>query len=256
MTANGASGAGAVGPLAAEPATPARRIEELLRVSTKVRSLDDVVLQLREVVVSGRVLPGQRLPSERALTELMQVSRATVREALRALEAVGLVDIRLGGSGGAFVRSPDPRMIGSALSTTLVMQGATEGELTEYRLTFERENAALAAERATSEERAHLQELLDQVRATDTGLEDWAGIEGLDFSLHELLPRLTHNSVRVAIGLGIHDALRRSFDQVPPSSAGASALRADVEQLLTALLSGDPEASATAMVEHIRRWRD
>src|SRR5688572_27123761 len=82
----------------------------------RVRSFDDVVTHVRDGILDGTVAPGERLPSERELCELFGVSRPTVREALRALEAVGLVEIRLGTRGGAFARRPDSAMLGQALS--------------------------------------------------------------------------------------------------------------------------------------------
>jgi GntR family transcriptional repressor for pyruvate dehydrogenase complex len=237
------------------PASPPRAIEDVLRASTRVRSLDDVLGQLREIVVSGVVRPGERLPSERALSTMLSVSRATVRESLRALEALGLVDIRLGGTGGAFVRAPDPRLVGSALSTLLVFEGAAEADLTEYRIAFESENAALAAVRADEGERATLAGMLERARASSADPGSWPAVEALDFELHQMLPRLTRNAVRVAIAHGIHDALRRSFDRVEPAADGAAVLRADVIRLLEALLSRDAESARTAMAEHISGWQ-
>jgi DNA-binding FadR family transcriptional regulator len=68
----------------------------------RVRSFDDVVDQVRAAIFDGSILAGERLPSERELAEQFGVSRATLREALRALEAVGLIEIRVGAHGGAF----------------------------------------------------------------------------------------------------------------------------------------------------------
>ena len=68
----------------------------------RVRSFDDVVDQVRAAIIDGSILAGERLPSERELAEQFGVSRATLREALRALEAVGLIEIRVGAHGGAF----------------------------------------------------------------------------------------------------------------------------------------------------------
>jgi DNA-binding GntR family transcriptional regulator len=68
----------------------------------RVRSFDDVVEQVRGAIIDGSILAGERLPSERELAEQFGVSRATLREALRALEAVGLIEIRVGAHGGAF----------------------------------------------------------------------------------------------------------------------------------------------------------
>ena len=152
---------------------------------------------------------------------MLEVSRTTVREALRTLEAQGLVQIRVGGTGGAFFQSPDPGLVGSALSMLLMFHSVTEADLHEYRLDFEQENAELAALRATDEQRAQLEEFLAEARRLrDDGSADpllqWPAIERLDLRVHEFLPELTHNAVRIAISKGIHDALKRSFEKVEP----------------------------------------
>src|SRR3954471_9329941 len=69
----------------------------------RVRSFDHIVGQIRDAISSGGILPGERLPSERDLGVAFGVSRTTLREALRALEAQGVIEIRTGSRGGAFV---------------------------------------------------------------------------------------------------------------------------------------------------------
>ena len=202
----------------------------LLTPAVRLRSLDDVVQKLRDLLLSGAAQPDQKLPSERSLSRMLEVSRTTVREALRTLEAQGLVQIRVGGTGGAFFQSPDPGLVGSALSMLLMFQSVTEADLHEYRLDFEQENAELAALRATDEQRAQLEEFLAEARRLrDDGSADplvqWPAIEGLDLRVHEFLPELTHNAVRVAISKGIHDALKRSFEKVEPQPRQSAAAR-------------------------------
>jgi len=228
--------------------------EALLPPTVKVRSLDDVVFKLREILLSGRVAVGDRLPSERELSRILTVSRTTVREALRTLEANGLVAIRLGGTGGAFFTGPDAGLVGSALSTLLLFESATEQDLNEFRFDFEQVNAELAALRATAAQRLALQELLARAQAAGATM-DWVTIETLDLEVHELLPVLTQNSVRVAVSRGIHDALRRSFERVEPQSGSPSALRQEVITLLELLIAGDAAGARSAMADHLIRWR-
>src|SRR5258706_2899930 len=111
----------------------------------RMRSVDDIVAQLRDALAAGRIQPGERLPSERDLSETFGVSRATVREALRSLEATGLVDIRLAATGGAFALTPDPSLMAEALATLRMFRRASEQDLAAFRLTFEHGNARPAA---------------------------------------------------------------------------------------------------------------
>jgi DNA-binding FadR family transcriptional regulator len=89
-----------------------------------VRSFEDVVEQIRASILTGTLPIGERLPSERELAEMFGVSRPTLREALRALEAVGLLDIRLGSQGGAFAGSGDGQASASAISGVLASHAA------------------------------------------------------------------------------------------------------------------------------------
>lgn len=239
------------------PAPP--DFEVLLNPAVRVRSIDDVVLQLRTILLSGQIAANEKLPSERELSRMLGVSRTTIREALRTLEAHGLVEIRLGGTGGAFFREPDPGMVGSALSMLLMFESATESDLTEFRIGFEQDNAALAAERATPEERDELRALAARVRSApgdaNGAAVEWASVERADLDLHELLPVLTHNSVRIAISRGIHDALERSLANVEPQPEDPQVLRDEVLELVRLVIDGDSDGARGAMAEHLHRWR-
>src|SRR5438270_396880 len=72
------------------------------RRTRRTRSFDDVLDQLREAILSGRIRPGDRLPGERQLCESFGVGRPTLREALRSLEATGLIEVRPGKGGGSY----------------------------------------------------------------------------------------------------------------------------------------------------------
>jgi GntR family transcriptional regulator, transcriptional repressor for pyruvate dehydrogenase complex len=234
--------------------------DELLSPAVRLRSLDDVVEKLRALLISGAVQPDQKLPSERALSQMLEVSRNTVREALRKLEAQGLVQIRVGGSGGAFFRSPDPRLVGSALSMLLTFQSVSEDDLHEYRSDFEQENAELAADRANPLERAELKTLLGKAKhirddATTDPMALWPQIERIDFRVHEILPVLTRNAVRMAISTGIHDALQRSYDRLVPTAESAHQLAGEIVELLEFLIAGKGVDARRSMAEHLRRWR-
>ena len=99
----------------------------------RVRSFDDVVEQLREAIYSGRIRPGERLPGERQLSEEFGVGRPTLREALRSLEAVGIIEVRPGKSGGSYAVTPSESTVGDALAALVHLRGASLEDLTEFR---------------------------------------------------------------------------------------------------------------------------
>src|SRR4051812_44940136 len=127
----------------------------------RLRMLDDVFAQIRDVILSGEVPAGERLPNERDLAERFAVGRPTVREALRSLEALGIVEIRAGRAGGAFAARPSEATLGSALSTLVSLRGASAQELAEFRLGFEAETAWWAARRADGSDVDELERLVD-----------------------------------------------------------------------------------------------
>jgi len=88
------------------------------------RMSEAIVDQIKTLIRTNRLRPGDRLPSERELCERMGVSRVTVREALRILEAGGLVEIRVGARGGAFVTTPSSERLGAGLADLINLASA------------------------------------------------------------------------------------------------------------------------------------
>lgn len=166
------------------------------------------------------------------------------------VEANGLIEIRLGGSGGAFFRGADPTTVGSALSAVLTLDATTERDLNEFRFAFEQENAALAARRAQPPQKARLRELAD---AAD-GAADWVSLQEIDLALHELLPAMTGNSVRVAVSIGIHDALKRVVGRTEPNG-NTDRLRSEIRELVALIDNGDDDGARRAMTKHLRHWQ-
>src|SRR5262245_17971997 len=111
-----------------------------------------IVDQVRLLIHDGRLTPGDRLPSERDLCEKFGVSRVTVREALRVLEANGLVEIRVGARGGAFVRSPSKERVGEGILDYLTMSSVTSGDVAELHMVLELGIIPLVCERATEDD--------------------------------------------------------------------------------------------------------
>ena len=97
------------------------------------RTSNLIVNQIRLLIRNGRLTPGDRLPTERELSEQFCVSRVTVREAMRALEATGLVTIRVGARGGAFVTAPTIQLVGEGIAALLAFSGGRLDEVAEAR---------------------------------------------------------------------------------------------------------------------------
>src|SRR4051812_22558672 len=164
----------------------------------RVRMLDDVFLQIREAILTGGVPQGERLPNERDLAERFAVGRPTVREALRSLEALGIVEIRAGRAGGAFAARPSEATLGSALSTLVSLRGASAQELAEFRLGFEAETAWWAARRADGSDVDELERLVDETHLRlEQVTDDYTPVTEADARWHEALARATRNRLRI-----------------------------------------------------------
>lgn len=221
----------------------------------RVRSFDGVVAQVRDAILSGAVTAGERLPSERELSEQFGVSRSTVREALRALEAVGLVEIRLGSRGGAVARQPDAAMLGQALSTLLLFQQASLDELQEFRHSFEAENAYYAALRASDDDIEVLQDLAAQARRVSRDRAGWVELEHIDLAVHEAIAAATKNQVRMAIMAGIHDTLMHNLRRLAPLTSFNSSVRKDVLSIVELIVDRNAEGAREQMQRHLERWQ-
>ena len=218
----------------------------------RVRSFDEVVEQLREAIYAGRIRPGERLPGERRLCAELGVGRPTLREALRSLEAVGIIEVRPGKSGGSYAATPSESTVGDALAALVQLRGASLEDLAEFRVDFEGENAAWAARRADAADLAALQAIVDDARAAGTA----AHVVEVDVRWHETLARATKNRLRIGIALGIHDAvLRRHRTAVEPGrDAHVASIPADMAAITAAVADGDAVAARRLMRAHIEEW--
>jgi GntR family transcriptional regulator, transcriptional repressor for pyruvate dehydrogenase complex len=129
-----------------------------------VRASEDVAAQILEFFYAEGLKPGEWLGTETELAERFNVSRVTIRDAVSALEARGLIDVRVGARGGLRIAESDPQRLIDAFSIQLRLMGLTRDELFEAMTAIEPTAAALAAERSSDEQVAGLQELVDRSR--------------------------------------------------------------------------------------------
>jgi GntR family transcriptional repressor for pyruvate dehydrogenase complex len=216
-----------------------------------------VLEQLRESILSGRIRPGDRLPGERHLCESFGVGRPTLREALRSLEAIGMIEVRPGKGGGSYAVTPSESTVGDALAALVNLRGASFEDLAEFRVDFEGENAAWAARCADAQDISALQAIVAEAGAV---AEDTAGrtqLARIDVRWHEALARATKNRLRIGIALGIHDAvLRRHEALVRPAAADEhlGTIPADIAGITKAIVAGDAETARLLMRAHIEAW--
>lgn len=222
-----------------------------------IRSFEGVVAQIREAIYEGKLRNGDKLSSERELCLTFGVSRQTLREALRWLEAMGLIEIRLGAQGGIFVVEPDGGQAGSAIDALIRFHQATPLELEEFRASFEAETAYWAAQRAEEADLIRLQQIVGQLaQGVANPLTPWAEISDLDLKFHTTVAEASKNRVRLAIMLGVHQAIKRASRALDPLMSD-EVRRSIVEELaavVRAISQRDPLAAHQHMAAHVRRF--
>lgn len=215
---------------------------------TQDRLYQDLARSLMELLASGRYPVGARLPAERELAANYNVSRPTVREAVIALEVLGLVEVKVGS--GAYVR----RLPGKE---DLPGFNITAFELTEARLLFEGEAAALAATQASDEELDEIERLVEAIARENQQVE---GTERSDREFHLSIAKATRNTA-------IFQAIEHLWDLRASSPEAAllheKARSANIKPVvdehaavLTALRARDPNAARAAMRAHLAQVID
>ncbi len=205
---------------------------------------EGIVAKIREQLAAGRWKPGDRLPSERDFSERFRVSRASVREAIRTLESVGLLTIRTGE--GTFVASKAAASL--PLVSVLLQQKNALLDIFEARRAIEPEIAALAAERATPDEIQQLHAILEaqsrQIEKGGTGVDE-------DTAFHSLLTQSTKNKVFLRLNDAIVDSLRETRERSLNTPGRPQRSLAGHRAIVNALIARDPAAARRAMRKHL-----
>jgi GntR family transcriptional repressor for pyruvate dehydrogenase complex len=175
------------------------------RAVRRTRVSGEIIDQVRDLLTSGRLKPGDRLPSERELAQAVSAGRSAVREAIRAMESLGIVEVRAGE--GTFVATPDGNQRSDRIISPLFQAWSEQHKLFEVRLVIEPDLAALAARRATVEQIERLNGLLVEqeavLRLGESGMEQ-------DGTFHFLIAEATGNEVLVRIMESLMDLLQRT----------------------------------------------
>ncbi|MGH2734197.1 MAG: FadR/GntR family transcriptional regulator [Actinomycetota bacterium] len=210
-----------------------------------------IVEQVRDLIASGHLKPGHRLPSERELAERFKVSRVTVRDALRALETMGLVDIRVGAAGGAFVTAPSTAIVGEGIRNMLMTGVISPEHVAEVRLLIEVGVVRLAVARATEDD---IERLKDVCARSEDALRADAYETALSTEFHTSLAHAAHNP---AIEM-VADLFRGPLSMAgvramePPSLSHEKSVHEHVA-LLDAIIARDLGEARRVMAKHLLR---
>lgn len=212
----------------------------------KNRVHEEVARQL-EILILKELKPGDKLPAERELATMLGVSRSSIRDAIRRLELVGLVEPRQGS--GTRVREISTDTLVSPLANVIAHKRQMVHELLEFRKMLEPGLAARAAEHASEEDVARMEEILDRqerkVRGGGLAIEE-------DTEFHYCIATAARNSVVLKVVDVVMDLLRETRSRSLQSEGRPQKSMAGHRRILNAIRRGDPEAAENAMRLHIR----
>ncbi len=228
----------------------------MFQVAKQTKIFQDVVEQIQEAIFEGRLKPGQTLPAERELKAMFNVSRGTLREALRVLEQKGLIEIRLGVGGGSMVKSIDSTQVSESIGLLIRSQNISLLHLSEFREDVEGIVAAHAAERHTYQDIELLRELLDRarecVRQGSSRCDDFIGI---DKQIHMKMAVITENPLYISMLHSIHDNIHRYYERfLSMKEPELYENYQDLRKIVQAVENGQADLARKLTRDHVLRF--
>lgn len=223
-------------------------VEPIKRTSVVEQAID----RIYDLILTQNLRENDRLPPERQLSEMLGISRNSLREAIRVLDMMGVLRVDQG-SGMVIEASRVAESVGRHLSFALLLNREKLFELFEARLVIETECAGLAAGKATVEEVEEMKRVYSEL--TSMGTDRETGIQ-LELKLHNLVAKAARNSVLEKILSSLEDLLRESRETTVPASGVTQRTIESQERIIGAIARKDPAAARAFMYEHISAVAD
>jgi GntR family transcriptional regulator, transcriptional repressor for pyruvate dehydrogenase complex len=231
------------------PAYPSDRSAEITAALGALPAgtpVSEVARRLLDLFTTGAIAPGTRLPPERQLAATLEVGRSAVREALAALEILGIVDVRAGS--GTYLRGTASEMLPQTLRWGLLIGDNDMAQLLDLRAGLEIYVARLAAARAAEADLDRLERALERMRETGEDLRSFARAD-LDF--HDALGAAAANALLVDQLHVVRALLQVYADRAVHSAEDAARAVAEHDAVFQALRMRDADAAASAMAVHM-----
>ena len=212
-----------------------------------------IIDQVRFAILQNHLQPGDRLSSEKEMSESFGVSRQTVRESLRALENMGLVEIRQGVSGGAYIRAMPLSMLQESFLNFLHFKELSPKHLSEVRQGIEPFTARLAAMHRTEDDLAKLEALLEEAdRALERG-EPKHVVRAHEAKFHLCIASITDNPVLSLFTSIISNILGGMRNKLQPDISYSSNVAAAHRAIFEAIKAQDADLAAECMLKDVRQ---
>jgi GntR family transcriptional repressor for pyruvate dehydrogenase complex len=223
----------------------------------RMRTHEHVLAQIEQKILDGSLRAGEKLPSERDLVVALGVSRASVREALRALEAMGIIESNVGSgrAAGSVVTGQSTAALTNLLRLHLALAQTSLADLVETRIQLERSAARGAASSRTPADIAQLGELVEAMTSREI---EYQQFNALDTEFHVSIAKISGNALAAdlmqALRGAVESRMTAVFAGLPKWRRVADALNKEHQQILRAIERGDGEAASELVSEHIRRF--
>jgi GntR family transcriptional regulator, transcriptional repressor for pyruvate dehydrogenase complex len=220
----------------------------LIKPEKNMKVYDQVVEQVRDMIVEGSLKKGDRLPSERDLAEQLNISRSSVREAIRALDVIGLVESRHGG--GNYIRESFENSLFEPLSMMFMLEKCKIRDILELRRIMEVETSALAASRIRNDELDKLSIIIEKMKITG---DEEINVQ-LDRDFHYSIARASENFLVINI-LDVISTLMDTFIKgargiILSDEKNRQELNLRHESIYKSLSNHDPEGTVSEMRKH------
>jgi GntR family transcriptional repressor for pyruvate dehydrogenase complex len=211
---------------------------------------EPVADQIRQAIFKGLIVAGHKLPPEREMAEHFQTSRVALREALRSLEKEGLISIKRGAGGGAFVADFDNALnaLADSLNTVVKLGSAKSANLTEMRCIMEPEITRLATLRATPEDLVAIETV---VVAQENELASGELSRKLDMEFHRCIAEAAHNPVMSIVVSAVNQSIRNSILRSKRTEEMRQRVVKYHRDIFEAVRSGNAELAKNVMNSHV-----
>jgi DNA-binding FadR family transcriptional regulator len=228
----------------------------MFQKTNQQRIFQDLVDQIENAILDGRLQVGDKLPPQRKLVEMFQTSRGSLREAFRVLEQKGLIEVRLGVSGGAVVKAINTQPVTESLATLIQHKKVSLAELAEFREGVEGMVASLAAERVTADDMIYFKQILGEAEAcVRKGPSMWEEFCAIDKKFHKAIAQACGNSVYQFVLRMVHDNIHQYYEEYPLRDAGIMQENyQDLCDIVRAMELGRATAVCSLVQSHVRRF--
>ena len=210
---------------------------------------EQIIEQIQDMVVSGKLNKGDKLISERELAEQLQVSRTSVREAMRSLEIIGLVESRQGE--GNFISESVEGSLFQPLSVLFTLNHGKPRDVLELRMMLEIEAATLAAARIKEGQKEEIKELMQKLKNSETEEES----SEYDKQMHLKIAEITENYLIISLLHGVSAILEQFIHNarkmILRNNESKCLLLLQHQNICDSLVAGDPVNARRYMREHL-----